>query len=294
MANTQHKTFHPVLRLASSGAVSPSLFGPLTDLIGTWVGNKGFNIVALPNQQGRFVLLEPQNYYETLEFTPVSTPTPNRGTSIIQEVPALLYTLSIHNVADSSLLHRESGTWLLLPNCPSGFTIARQAVVPHGDSVLAIGSWTTTQGPPQIPDTSTVPIAGNPPVGYSDAYMNPQGAPGLTSKINPNETLREIIAAQQTAGQKIISTTTLNVSTENQGGIANIPFVVQNANCTQFEATYWIETVENPQTGAKFLQLQYSQKTILEFLDSFISPTQTDPNKKIKWPHVQINTLVKE
>jgi hypothetical protein len=140
-----------------------------------------------------------------------------------------------------------------------------------------------TNGAPAIPAISTLPITGpgQKPLGYTDPYLTPQ--PGF-NKTNPNATLLDAIS-----GQTIISSTNISVSTANQGGISNIPFVTKNANTTNFEATYWIETVQNPTTGGTFLQLQYSQTTIIEFIPQF-----HDPSKLIQWPHVNINTMIKQ
>ncbi len=270
------------LRLGGTVHETASIFGPLTDLIGTWVGSKGWNLVAVPNQKGSFQLIVAP-YTETLTITPLSTPTPNRGATIIQQVPTLMYNLSIHDSINGNLLHAENGTWLLLNDCPSDFTIARLASIPHGDSLLALGSSSITQGPPPIPTISTLPITGGgAPLGYTDPYLTP-GPPGF-NKVNPNAILLDAIK-----GQTIISSTNIFVSTANQGGINNIPFVTKNANTTRFEAIFWIETVQNPQTGKTFLQLQYSQTTILEFLPQF-----QDSSKLIQWPHVNINTMVKQ
>jgi hypothetical protein len=270
------------IRLGGAANETTSMFGPLTDLIGTWVGNKGWNLVAVPNQKGGFLLLV-QPYTETLTITPLSTPTPNRGTSTVQQVPTLLYSLAVHSNVDGSLLHAENGTWLLLNDCPDEFSIARQASVPHGDSLLALGGSTVTSGAPAIPTISTLPITGPgaKPLGYTDPYLTP--LPGF-NKTNPNATLQAAIS-----GQTIVSTTTISVSTANKGGITNIPFIVQNANTTSFEATFWIETVQNPNSGGTFLQLQYSQTSIIEFIPQF-----HDPSKLIQWPHVNINTMVKQ
>ena len=109
---------------------------------------------------------------------------------------------------------------------------------------------------------------------------------------NPNVVLLDAIA-----DQKIVSTTVLSVSANpvggingtpisppskpaQVGGIVNIPFVVANANANSFSAIFWIETVENDD-GTKFMQLQYTQTVILEFLD-------------LKWPHVSVATLIKQ
>jgi len=281
------KNFEPStspLRLASNLEDTTKQFGPLTDLIGTWVGTKGWNLIAVPNQKGGFIL-EVVPYFETIVISPLSTPTPNRGKKIIQEVPTLMYSLSIHSSIDQSLLHRENGTWLLLPDCPSNFQLARQASIPHGTSVVALGNASPPiPGPPVIHDITSLPVVPHAPLGYFEQYTlkNPVGP---FDKKNPNKVLQDDIK-----GQKIISTTTLDIASANQGIIGSIPFVTQNANASKFEAIFWIETVVNDQ-GNKFLQLQYSQKTLLSFIHQFGDP---DPNKLIEWPHINVNTLVKE
>jgi len=273
-------------RLASSIEVTlkENMFGPLTDLIGTWVGTKGWNLIAVPNQkEPEGFILEVVPYFETIVIRPLSTPTPNRGKKIIQEVPTLMYSLSIHSSRDQSLLHRENGTWLLLPDCPSGFQFARQANIPHGTSVIALGkNATVTRGPPVIPDITSRPVIPHPSTfGYLDPYDRSVGPFNIS---NPNKVLQDDIK-----GQKIISTTTLNIATTNQGIIGSIPFVTQNANAKKFEASFWIETVENDQ-GKTYLQLQYSQNTLLAFIRQ---PQDPDPNNLIQWPHINVNTLVK-
>jgi len=80
-------------------------------------------------------------------------------------------------------------------------------------------------------------------------------------------------------------TTVLIIDTTTQvggsaGGIENIPFVVQNANATSMSAIFWIEKVQREHGDGHFLQLQYTQKVILNFLG-------------IDWPHIQVATLVK-
>jgi hypothetical protein len=95
------------------------------------------------------------------------------------------------------------------------------------------------------------------------------------------------------AGLKVVKTTTLSVSTDNGGGILNIPFVDANANATRFACDYWIETIESTPPGGgspeRVQQLQYSQQTNIEFLPQFGNPDQL-----IMWPHVNVNTLRKQ
>ena len=72
----------------------------------------------------------------------------------------------------------------------------------------------------------------------------------------------------------------LEIATSPDGGVENIPFVVTNANAISMKAIFWIEEVEHPHGFGHFLQLQYTQTVILNFLG-------------IDWPHISVATLVK-
>jgi len=235
--------------------------------------------MAVPNQKGQFILLT-SPYTETLTVT--IDKTSGRGEN---KNPTLNYSLRINNSIDGTLMHVENGTWMLLPNTPSGFSIARQTSMPHRESFIALGSSTVNQGSPIIPAISTNP-SGQPPktaYDYFDVYEGVSNPPGLNKK-NPNATLAEAIAEQ-----KIIQTITIHVSTIDKDGADNISFITKNSKSIKFDATFWIETVEDPTTGKTFQQLQYSQNNIIEFL-----PLSTDPKKRIEWPNVNINTLTKQ
>lgn len=280
------------VRLAPEAAASD--LGPLTGLVGTWTGKKGWNLIAVPKpgvQDGFTLLVRP--YYETITFTPLGVLVPDRGASEILNIYGLEYTLRVSDLLTNEPLHLENGMWLYTndPQSPQAPTIVRHATVPHGNSVLALGTSQQADGPPDIPVLDALPVGNpfNPPLaGYTDPYLFPPppevpGQPPFSTK-DPNEVLREEIK-----GQTILSTLTLSVSTQiGTGGIVNIPFVAQNANATTFDAAFWIETVQNPATGEQSAQLQYSQQTNLEFIK------RGDGQGLIVWPHVNVNTLVKQ
>lgn len=267
--------------------------GPLAHLVGTWVGNKGLNLVAVPEPLGKakFTLLHAK-YMETLTFTPVGAPVPNRsdGSVPTEQVGALEYQLRIVDVYSNETLHAENGMWLYLGSEDSPATIARQAAIPHGDSVLALGDYKNIEGPPTIPDINVLPqnVPANIPLGYTDPYGE------LPKEFkNPNHSLQEVI--NNLNDQKIIKTLTLDVSTDPlhqlQGGILNIPFISRYAKTTAFKCTYWIETVQDIRGGKTFQQLQYSQQTNINFLKGD-KPNVDDG--LIMWPHVNVNTLIKQ
>lgn len=259
--------------------------GPLKNLIGTWIGNKGFNLIAVPTGPKSFQL-EIMPYMETITFSPVGALVPNKdGTPNFMKVPALEYELRVSDTQTNEALHAENGMWLRLNYNvdPGSNAVARLSNIPHGDSLVAVGKYSEIGGPPQIPDMSSLPDTGEPmPSGYTDSYITPDLKFPNFSKTNPNKTLRDAIQ-----GQTITKTTILEVSTQPDGGIVNIPYIVKHADARAFRCTFWIETVQTP--SGEMMQLQYSQET-----DLFFIPRFGPPPGLIKWPHVDINTLVKQ
>ena len=103
---------------------------------------------------------------------------------------------------------------------------------------------------------------------------------------NPN-----IVLSQAIAGQNIVSTTTLKISTtpfnppSTGGGTSNIAFLQgagggPNAQSAKVDATFWIETVKEANGSTRF-QLQYTQTVLLNF-------------NGLSWPHVSVATLRKQ
>jgi len=271
-------------RLGRDAAGTVEDLGPLAGLVGTWIGSHGWELIAVPTGESwgpeSFRLIV-RPYVEVIEFSALGAPVPNRGGPAGDMfVTGLLYTTRISDLETNEPLHLENGMWLNLGDVEQ--PIARQASIPHGDAFLALGSATTTAGPPQIPVLNAVPDAGpEMPLGYTDVYLRPVDGfhPG-----SPNDVLQDAIS-----NQDIAQTIELSVSTQAGGGISNIPFVASNANATAFACTFWLETVNDPQTGDQIQQLQYSQQTNIEFLPEF-----GNPDKLIMWPHVNVNTLLKQ
>jgi len=264
-------------------------FGNLTGLVGTWHGANGFNLIAVPDQEGSFeLLIDP--YTEDLVVEKVPATTPNRGLIVIENIPTLRYSTTISETADkqNSLMHVESGFWELaqFPGRNAGFDIFRIASVPHGNAVEAMGTSSVSDGPPDF-DTGpgALPTGDLPTLaGYTDKYIGLPKYPDF-SPLFPNHTLSAYLQKQIDAGFKVTKTVTLRVSTRNQGGIANIASIRTNAKATEFDATFWIETLQAPD-GSVLNQLQYSQRIMIDF------PIKSDlPGQTISWPHVNVNTL---
>jgi hypothetical protein len=279
-------TFRASAPLTQMVGLSP--FGLLINLAGTWMG-KGFNLVSVP--------LSPQSRgsnpgaptfapkisatREVLVITPLGSPVPNRG--FVEDdifLFGLTYLQVVNDVSTLEARHFETGLWLNIPDT-SPPTVARQAVIPHGDSLLARGTVTESDGSPQIPAVSTRPIDISTQQPINDVqFLAPFKALTLPPEIppgsidDPNEVLRKVIQSQT-----ISRTTTIDVSA-SQDDIVNLPFIRNNANVVSLKATFWIESVllDN---GMEFSQLQYSQIVMLRF-------------DGLDWPHISVATLLSQ
>jgi hypothetical protein len=299
MAETPH--LHTRLGVSTASLPHPDVLGPLADLAGTWVGS-GFNLISLPDFDSRPPSTGPKPFrlklnatIETLQFIPIGGAVPNRGSltafgSTAGQPDILLHGLTyLQRVSDAvtkEALHIEPGIWVNVPETTvapvAPASVVRLGTIPHGDALLAQGSALTVRGGPRIEAVSSTPTQNPPkptpiPPQYFDPFKNPPLPPGieLRSVQNPNHALEAAIL-----GQSIINTVVLQISTVPSGSIGNIPFVARNANATKLDAIFWIETVQQPD-GSTFLQLQYTQTVILNFLE-------------IDWPHISVATLTKQ
>lgn len=196
----------------------------------------------------------------------------------------MTYLQRVSDLVTNSALHIEPGIWInvpattVLPVQPA--TVVRMGTIPHGDSLLAQSTFftpTAVPGGPKIAVIDSTPTGPGVKPGYLTPFVDPPLPPGILLPWveNPNLALLAAIS-----GQTIAETVVIVISTTPVGGIVNIPFVVHNANATRLDAIFWIEKVQQSD-GSTFLQLQYTQTVILNFLG-------------IDWPHISVATLVKQ
>ncbi|MGC2164099.1 MAG: heme-binding protein [Silvibacterium sp.] len=275
--------------------------GPLAALGGEW-GGKGFNTIWRPNHTppGQDHFLELNLTLDSITFTAISGAIPNRG--LLQPDINMFGLTYLQQISDANLdagLHIEPGIWAVAPvttDPAEVATVVRMASIPHGTTILAQGTATTASGPPNIPNINILPFfIGDPAATLNFPEQNlatpttfrSSGAQivGITQAMvnNPNSVLQAVIA-----GQTILSTTTLQISTQppapiTGGGTSNTAFLTgdpttsPNAVSFAVSATFWIETVKGT---PDFLQLQYSQTVLLNF-------------NGLSWPHVTVGTLKK-
>jgi len=293
----------------------PDPLGALAALEGTWKGH-GFNAIWRPHNppsQDRFLELNMTD--ETLVFTRINGPIPNRGLAMHDiNMFGLTYMQQISESSTGAGLHIEPGIWANVPqttdpNVPP--SVVRMASIPHGTVVLAQGVAEVHPGGPQnIPDNNILPFFfGSPAPANSDFNSVAQTfteltlstptpfrfvAPGVTQQIvkNPNSVLQTALASSL-QGTSMKSRTFLNVSTTHNivkagGGTANTAFLAAsgnppggNARAAQVNATFWIETIAGTGGQPDKHQLQYTQLVMLDF-------------NGIHWPHVTVGTLQKQ
>jgi hypothetical protein len=293
-------------RAGSTNATVLKNLGLLAELPGEWRGS-GFNVTARPffgNEPPFFLELNATD--ETLDFTAIGGDIPNRGSLQPDiELHGIRYVQHVIDKKTETGIHVEPGLWLHVPPTTSPVeseTYVRQSTIPHGDSLVAQSTFTTTvNGGPLIDPVDTRPftdatipslnatatqIVSKP--GYLDQYNAGTLPDGLPSGLTYKETVQDptLVLKAQIADQKIMNTVVIAISTaipdpSNPKNIfnhlVNIPFVNKNAKATQLDAIFWIEIVEQP-NGSTFVQLQYVQRVILDFIG-------------IHWPHISVATL---
>jgi hypothetical protein len=299
----------PAARTPADVTLPASPYGPLAALAGCWKGT-GFNTIWRPHQlstgQDRF--LELNITTETLVFTKIDGPIPNRGLLMPDiDMFGLTYLQQIAEAQDGAGLHIEPGIWALVPatsdpDVPQ--SVVRMGSIPHGTVILAQGDAFDVASGPRIDDNNIIPFPiGSPPPPNSDFDSAEQkfpeldlaiptefrfASPGVTQDMvtNPNSVLTAAID-----GQVITNTTVLIISTKPEpvpgGGTANTAFLGSasnppggNADAVEMDAIFWIETVED-EDGASFQQLQYTQLVQLDF-------------NGLRWPHVTVATMRKD
>lgn len=274
-------------------------YGALAGLVGKWTGDKGWNFVTLPKKDGGkedFTILV-QPYTENIEFSLVPGAVPNRSTNGPQFNYAVKYDLSIRDRVTKGGLHAENGMFIRQAN-NAKHAITRQAIVPHGNSILAIGDAVLSNGNPiannldeldKIFSIVPTPVKGQPSFGYAEgvpgAALLPleelaKKDPTIVNGLNPAKIITSSLW-KDTQGQKILKSITIDLDTKTDGGIVNTPFLVNNANTPDFRSIFWIQKVK----GSKVTQLQYAQVTNIQF------PVSGD--LIINWPHINVNTLHK-
>lgn len=287
--------------------------GPLAPLLGTWVSPRyaGFNVMPIPQATApNGFILKNIFYYEVTTFSAIQGKVANRAGTYEQDAYTIFYSQRVFfadGVQKDQLVHAENGSWLhqvinpqgqgpvntppyvpsppapepLPPQDPTR-AVVKQASIPHGNSILALGGSEFIQGAPVIPVVSALPI--DAPYAFSIPYGTdiPENL-----NINPNFILEVALEKQRQQGIEVVHTTALHVDSDNHGQVANTPFMKENSDVPRFTNSVWLEQLSN---GMQ--QLQYTQNITLEFpLPNPDSPKSD--RVRYLFPHITANTLYK-
>ncbi len=228
---------------------------------------------------------------------------PNRGGRISQNCRAVFYEQQVRfsegpqgpggsmagDSTNGDVVHVENGAWLWLPRFlqkdgpynpdfdsdrvspaleqPTSIMIAKQISVPHGNSILALGSYDTLQddngtcnenaiisGSPIIPDASApYPVLAEPGRAEDIAALNADARYSTTAASDadfqnphpeltmcPNKPLQDAVAIIQPDRYMHWRVTTRPFQEEIRGYVVNIPFEEQESEVTDYYADYWL------------------------------------------------------
>jgi hypothetical protein len=190
------------IRISPDSTTVLDKLGLLSELAGTWKGS-GFNLIARPDFHDKTDLyLQLNQTRETLQFTPIGSPIPNRGFGQDDiELFGLTYLQQIVDAGNDGAMHIEPGIWITQPPTEfppqdppvKGQLVARMGTIPHGNSLLAEGVAEPFAGPPvlTIPGSqyslSLFPSFNSTPFGVPPTAPDPPGivfnAAGSSEKL---------------------------------------------------------------------------------------------------------------
>jgi len=266
-----------------------------------------YNVMPLPQvdpTSPHNYILKNSSYYEELTFTAIHGPVLNRGGIGAQVAYTVFYSQRVYFAEGpnkDALVHAENGSLLLLGDItqqlgPYGngdlpglgnqivsgsvpptqqFNLVKQVAVPHGNSVLALGSSSSGSGAPDIPPATVLPTNVDTAPYYAQSKVS---NPNLTYTLNPNQALVDALKVQEPDAYIKLTVSSANGS----GAVTNIGFEQQHANVAGYDFTYWLESLDG---GVSYTQLQYSQTITLKIpMNGYTA----------SFPHVTVNTLTKK
>lgn len=310
-----------------------------------------YNVMPLPQASDPDgYILKNFKYYERLKFNndddkntlAIAAEAPNRSGLVTQNVRALFYEQQVkfaEGPAHDNVVHVENGAWLWLPRFvqqpgpypanidaekvtdglqqPSEIAIAKQIAVPHGNSILALGSFdtiSTAQDKAAIGKTSVIPgrpVIPDAPFPYPIpivAVENPASPPTLKSNLNvdaryttqlattanfqnphpdltqnPNIPLQQAVEIIDPDSYMHWHVTTLE-SQHGKGQVIDVPFEEKVSDVTEYFADYWLLFKQHRRQTRRYLA--YTQTILMKMLIE-----QNGERNAYIFPHVTTNTV---
>jgi hypothetical protein len=320
-----------------------------------------YNIMPLPEaHDADGYILKNFKYHERLKFNDdddqntlaIAAEAPNRGGLVSQNARALFYEQQVRfaeGPAVGNVVHVENGAWLWLPRFvqqegpypttpidnepvtdalsqPANISIAKQIAVPHGNSILALGSFDTVSETkcdapcdknPRIPGSPVIPDAPFPYPMPANAVANSPAPPSLISYLNvddryttersnpndyqnphpdltqcPNKPLQQAVAIIKPQSYMHWHVTTVPMPSDPtanvRGVVTNIPFEERVSDVTEYWADYWMLY----KGKKKYLAYTQTMLMVLTITKKHKKKGHhEDECRKYIFPHVTCNTV---
>lgn len=234
---------------------------------------------------------------------------PNRGFQFRQVPHALFYDQVVRfaegpafneDEGSGEIVHIENGVWLHLMNQdvvngpypdppidtdpPRAITYAKQISVPHGNSILALGTYSgPCEGRPAIHVPSPLPegidtTRYRTPLDKADDYENPD----TRYTLNPAQPLETVIEKLGVTHHHHVHFQTMSYCGDREGHVTNIPFERKRAAAVEYEADYWLMSTDG---GSNFDYLAYSQNIPLRLRIN---------GEDQMFPHITVNVIKRQ
>ena len=269
---------------------------------------------------------------------------PNRGGRYTQLAHSVFYEQQVRFAEGpeaGKIVHLENGAWIHLGSAeqnrgpygpgkvangqvlsqPPYETIAKQIAVPHGNSVLALGSIDLNDqadfkrdkkgldvdsvfpGAPVIPDQfvpypEAADIASEPKYDpYAQALETPDFEnPNVAWTLNPNHPLQLAVGIVKPKAHMHWRVTTLPLLDTDRrfggdGVVTNVPFEERLSEVTEYWADYWLLSKDpRARESGKFDYLLYNQTVLMRMQ---ISTDGGDTYRTYLFPHITSNVVKK-
>ena len=280
-------------------------------------------LAGAPNGGGTYTQLSRAVFYDQQVHFAEGPQGPTAGKTLGDVVHvengAWLHLVSIKQGLGPYSLEKSGGPFVegpLLPQ-PPNVSIAKQISVPHGNSVLALGSvdtfgkdkkgnpLMTLQGAPVIPD-AFVPYPE--PAGASvdpnvDPYQTLLNAaddyenPNVASTLNASAPLQQALTIVQPKSHMHWRVTTQPLF-GGAGVVTNIPFEQRKSKVIGYAADYWLLSEDVYKLGGGSVNFKYLAYTQIILMEMQIYTGSGDPlspanYRRYIFPHVTSNTVAK-
>ena len=210
----------------------------------------GFNMIARPEPGRRNSSCWSNPMPRPWSINKVPATTPNRGLTVIENIPTLQYSTTISELLNGSPDARRSAASgkCRTPTLNDGFDMFRIASVPHGNAVEAMGTSSVTARPARHRHHAERPAdrrSARICRGYTDAYLVSLQISRFQPRIPQPDPGRLSGESGERRPEGDAARSSCRSARRTRAGSTTSPRSRTNAIPTQFDATFWLETLQD-------------------------------------------------